>query len=250
MIPSSIVSEICIDSVHGVLAAKEAGADRVELCSALLEGGLTPSYGMVKRALAVSGDISVQVIIRPRAGDFLYTDDEFFAMKEDIIALKSLGVDGFVFGLLDADGDVDAARIAELIDLSRPATVTFHRAIDMACDPFQALDKLIDLGVDRILTSGQAPNVLEGAPVIKEMIKRAAGRIAIMLGGGITSNNVARILQETGADEIHFSASEKQSGPMQYRNSRIFMGGALRSSEFDRTVTTVDRISGILTALK
>lgn len=250
MIPSPIVTEICIDSVQGVLAAKEAGADRVELCSALLEGGLTPSYGMVKRAVAVSSDIDVQVIIRPRAGDFLYTDDEFIAMKEDINALKSLGVDGFVFGLLDADGHVDVVRTKDLIELSRPATVTFHRAIDMAYDPFNALDNLIELGVDRILTSGQAPNVLEGAPIIKEMIKRAAGRVTIMPGGGITSNNVARILQETGASEIHFTAFEKQSGPMQHRNNRVFMGGALRPPEFDRTVTTVDRIGKVLTVLK
>lgn len=250
MIPSAIVTEICIDSVQGVLAAKDAGADRVELCSALLEGGLTPSYGMVKRAVAVSGDISVQVIIRPRAGDFLYTDDEFLAMKEDVNALKSLGVDGFVFGILDADGNVDIARTTELIELCRPATVTFHRAIDMACDPFQALDVLIELGVDRVLTSGQAPNVLEGAPIIKEMIERTAGKIIVMPGGGITANNIARILQETGATEIHFTAFEKQSGAMQYRNNRVFMGGALRSPEFDRTVTTAGRIGGVLVALK
>ncbi|MEW7007803.1 copper homeostasis protein CutC [Lentilitoribacter sp. EG35] len=246
----SIRTEICIDSVEGVLAAKEAGANGVELCSALLEGGLTPSYGLVKRAVAVSGNVDIQVMIRPRGGDFLYTEEEFCAMKEDIMALKCLGVEGFVFGLLDADGSVDISRTAELIELSRPVAVTFHRAIDMAYDPLSALDTLIDLGVERILTSGHSPNALEGAPVIHQMVKRAKGRIRIMAGCGITPNNVVRILDETGVNEIHFSAFEKQAGPMLYRNNRVSMGGTLRPPEFDRSVTSTDRIDGILSAIE
>lgn len=245
-----IITEICIDSVEGVIAAKEAGAHRVELCSALLEGGLTPSYGMVKRAVAVSGDIGVQVMIRPRGGDFLYSNEEFQGMKEDVIALKSLGVDGFVFGLLDADGSVDTRKTAKLIELSRPATVTFHRAIDMSREPLAALDALIELGVDRVLTSGSAPSVLEGAPMIRQLIERAKGQITIMAGGDVTPSNIVRIIDETGISDIHFTAFERQAGPMLYQKNDVFMGGTLRPPEFDRTVTSADCIGTFLTTIK
>lgn len=244
---TDIVAEICIDSVEGVVAARAADAARVELCSALLEGGLTPSYGVTKLAMSAAGPVGIHVMIRPRGGDFLYSDNEFVAMKEDVTALRGLGVDGFVFGLLEPEGSIDVTRTAELIALCRPATVTFHRAFDMAKDPIASLDMLVDLGVDRLLTSGQAPSVLEGAPVIKQLIERAAGRIVIMPGGDITARNVARIVEETGAAEIHFAALELQSGPMRYRNPNVFMGGTLRPPEYDRVVT---RESGILRVLK
>jgi len=248
--PTGITAEICIDSVEGVKAAKAAGAARVELCSALLEGGLTPSFGMTRQAKAVAGPVGVHVMIRPRGGDFFYTDDEFFAMKDDIDALKQLHVEGFVFGLLRADGHVDVKRTAELLALSRPAKVTFHRAFDMAKDPINALDALIDLGVDRLLTSGQAPSVLEGAPLIRELIEHAKDRIHIMPGGDITARNVARIIQETNTKEIHFAALEHQPGPMHHRNPHIHMGGTLHPPEYDRTITTKDGIFCVLSAIK
>jgi copper homeostasis protein len=247
---AGIIAEICVDSIEGVKAALAANATRVELCSALLEGGLTPSFGMTKRAKAVAGPVGVHVMIRPRGGDFLYSDDEFAAMKDDIVALSKTGVDGFVFGLLTDDGMVDIRRVAELTALCRPATVTFHRAFDMARDPFASLEALIDLGVDRLLTSGQAPAVLEGAPLIRDLIDRAAGRIVIMPGGDIRARNVARIIQETGVDEIHFAAFESQPSPMRHRNPDVFMGGTLRPPEYDRAVTTEDGISNVLRAIK
>lgn len=246
---AEIISEICIDSVEGVVAARAAGASRVELCSALLEGGLTPSYGMVKQAVEASGPVGVQVMIRPRGGDFLCSDEEFEAMKADVIALKQLGVDGFVFGILNADGNVDKARTEELVRLGRPATITFHRAFDMAVDPLTALDLLIDLGVDRLLTSGQAPGVVEGAPLIRKLIDRAAGRLIIMPGGDIGTRNVRRIVEETGAQEIHFAAFDIQPGPMRHRNPDVFMGGTLRPPEYERVVTTKDGITAILNGL-
>lgn len=247
---SGIIAEICVDSIEGVRAATAANATRVELCSALLEGGLTPSFGTTKQAKAVAGSVGVHVMIRPRGGDFLYSDDELAAMKDDIATLGKLGVDGFVFGLLTDDGEVDVRRVAELITLCRPAKVTFHRAFDMARDPFASLDALIDLGVDRLLTSGQAPVVLEGAPLIRALVDRAAGRIVIMPGGDISARNVTRIIEETGVDEIHFAAFESQASPMRHRNPYVFMGGTLRPPEYDRTVTTEDGILEVLRATK
>jgi len=247
---ANIIAEICVDSVEGVRAAKAADAARVELCSALLEGGLTPSFGMTRQAMAVAGPVGVHVMIRPRGGDFFYSDDEFDVMKDDIAALSKLGVDGFVFGLLTCEGDVDVRRVAELIALCRPAKVTFHRAFDMAKDPFASLDVLIDLGVDRLLTSGQAPGVLEGGPLIRDLIARAAGHIMIMPGGDISARNVTRIIQETGAREIHFAALKAQAGPMRHRNPYVFMGGTLRPPEYDRAVTTEDGIVSVLRVIK
>lgn len=247
---TEIIAEICVDSVEGVRAAKAADAARVELCSALLEGGLTPTFGMTKQAKAVADTVGMHVMVRPRGGDFLYSDDEFAAMKDDIVALRELNVEGFVFGLLTSEGSVDVRRAAELTALCRPSKVTFHRAFDMAKDPLASLDALVDLGVDRLLTSGQAPGVLEGAPLIRELIERAAGRIVIMPGGDISARNVTRIVQETGAKEIHFAALEVQPGPMRHRNPHVFMGGTLRPPEYDRTVTTVDGISSVLGAVR
>ena len=187
--------EICVDSVAGVAAAKAAGADRVELCADLLEGGITPSRGMIRRARAIGG-IRLHVIIRPRGGDFLFDDDEFAVMEGDIEAAKAEGADGVVIGLLRADATIDEARTRRLIELARPLSVTFHRAFDMAVDPYAALETLIGLGVDRVLTSGQEESVLEGLPLIRDLIGRAGERIVIMPGGGITMRNVARIVAE------------------------------------------------------
>ena len=221
---AEIITEICVDSIDGVRAALAVRATRVELCSALLEGGLTPSFGMTKQAKAAAGPLGVHVMIRPRGGDFLYSDDEFASMKDDIAMLGELGVDGFVFGLLTSEGDVDIRRVTELTSLCRPAKITFHRAFDMAKDPLASLDALIDLGVDRVLTSGQAPGVLEGAPLIRDLIERATGRIVIMPGGDISARNVTRVVQETGADEIHFGAFERQLQLDALSQSRRFHG--------------------------
>jgi copper homeostasis protein len=241
--------EICVDSVAGVRSAIEAGAARVELCASLIEGGLTPSIGMVRRAVAIAGDrAKVHVIIRPRGGDFLYNDDEFAAMGEDIAAVKAAGAAGAVIGLLDAEGDIDEARTAALIAAARPLSATFHRAFDVSRDPFASLDALIRLGIDRLLTSGQEPGVVEGAPLIRRLIARAGGRLIVMPGGDITPRNAARIVAETGAQEFHFAAFAPAASGMRWRNEAVFMGGALRPPEYDRAETTAGAIRAVIGA--
>ena len=244
-----VKSEICIESIEGVIAAKKAGADRVELCTSLLEGGLTPSFGMVKRAIEVSGAVKVMAMVRPRGGDFCYSGHEFNAMMDDVVAFKQLGVDGFVFGILEQDGGIDMVRTSKLIEICKPVSVTFHRAFDMAKDPLSALEMLISMGVDRLLTSGQAPGVIEGAPLIRKLVENANGRLIIMPGGDITVDNVERLIDETGVSEIHYAALELNEGPMSFRNSKVFMGGALRPPEYQRTITSVQGISRVINAL-
>lgn len=241
-----MIFEICVDSVAGVRAAKEAGAHRVELCGDLLEGGTTPSRGMIREARTIAG-IGLHVIIRPRGGDFLYDDDEFAVMAADIDAAKDEGADGVVIGLLTADGAIDAARTRELAVRARPLAVTFHRAFDMTPDPFAALETLIGLGVERVLTSGQEASVLEGLPLIAELVRRAGDRIIVMPGGGITDRNVGRIVAEARPRELHFAALEPLHGAMRFRRSHVFMGGELRPPEFDRLVTSPDSIRAVMT---
>jgi copper homeostasis protein len=240
-----LICEICVDSVAGVRAAKAAGADRVELCGDLLEGGTTPSRGMIRQARRIAG-IGLQVIIRPRGGDFLFDEDEFAVMQADIDTAKTEGADGVVIGLLTADGKIDATRTRALIAQARPLSVTFHRAFDMTPDPFEALETLVGLGVDRVLTSGQEATVLEGLPLIAELVRRAAGRIIVMPGGGITARNAARIVTAAKPREIHFAALEPAAGGMRFRRHHVFMGGELRPPEFDRLVTSVASIRSVM----
>jgi len=243
--------EICIDNVAGVVAAIDAGAARVELCASLIEGGITPSIGMVKQAVAVAGGrLKVHVIIRPRGGDFLFNADEFATMLHDIDAMKAAGASGVVIGMLNADGTIDEAGCAELIAASRPLSVTFHRAFDVSRDAFSSLETLIRLGVDRVLTSGQEPGVVEGAPLIRQLIERADGRLIVMPGGDITARNAARIARDTGAREFHFAAFATEPSSMTWRNEAVFMGGTLRPSEYDRVTTTADAIRAVTTAIK
>jgi copper homeostasis protein len=240
-----MICEICVDSVAGVRAAKEAGAQRVELCADLLEGGITPSLGMIRQARKVSG-IDLNVMIRPRGGDFLFNDDEFVAMWADIETAKAEGADGVVIGLLTAAGEIDVGRTRELVALAPPLSVTFHRAFDVTAGPFRALETLIALGVDRVLTSGQEASVLEGLPLIVELMKRAGDRIVIMPGGGITARNVERIVEATKPREIHFAALEPAPGGMLFRRPHVFMGGELRPPEYDRPVSSAATIGAIV----
>jgi copper homeostasis protein len=240
-----LIYEICVDSVAGVRAAKAAGAHRVELCGDLLEGGTTPSRGMIRQARMIAG-IGLQVIIRPRGGDFLFDDDEFAVMQDDIDTAKAEGADGVVIGLLTPEGVVDRARTRELIAQARPLSVTFHRAFDMTRDPFEALETLVGLGVDRVLTSGQEASVLEGLPLIAELMRRAGDRIIIMPGGGITTRNVDRIVTAAQPREIHFAALEPEAGGMRFRRHHVFMGGELRAPEYDRLVTSVGSIRSVI----
>lgn len=241
--------EICIDSVEGAIAAQTGGAQRVELCADLLEGGITPSAGMiaqVRRAIS----IALNVIIRPRAADFLYSDAEFEVMAHDIRVAKDLGADGVVIGLLTAAGEIDTVRTTRLIDLARPLPVTFHRAFDMTRDPVVALDTLIDLGVDRLLTSGQAPSALTGVALIRQLVERSADRTVIMPGGGIDEHNVRQIVTESGVREVHLSARRPVHSGMIFRNPHVFMGGTTLPDEFAWKVTDTERVKRVVDGLK
>jgi copper homeostasis protein len=240
-----MICEICVDSVDGVRAAKAAGADRVELCADLMEGGITPSRGMIRRARTITG-IALNVIIRPRGGDFLFDDDEFATMQADIETAKAEGADGVVIGLLTAAGEVDEARTRELILLARPLSVTFHRAFDMTPEPLRALETLVGLSIDRVLTSGQEATVFEGLPLIVDLIERAGNRIVVMPGGGITSRNVNRIVAAAKPREIHFAALEPAASGMRFRRSHVFMGGELRPPEYDRLATSQASIRSVM----
>jgi copper homeostasis protein len=243
-----IVLEMCVDSVESAIAAQQGGANRVELCDNLLEGGTTPSAGTI--ALARHHlEIDLNVIIRPRGGDFYYSDIEFEVMKYDVEQARRLGAKGVVIGLLNPDGTVDAARTAALVELARPMSVTFHRAFDMSRDPYQALEMLIELGVDRILTSGQENSVLEGLDLITELVQQAGDRIIIMPGGGITERNIKKILAQSGAREIHVLGTASVESRMVYRNPHPFMGGELRPPEFTRMVTDPQRVQAFRRAL-
>ncbi len=241
--------EICVDSVEGAMAAERGGADRVELCDNLLEGGTTPSGGCIKVAREKLR-IGLQVIIRPRGGDFLYSEVECAVMREDIRLAKTLGADGVVIGCLTAAGDIDLARTRELIEEARPLNVTFHRAFDMCRDPRQALEDLVQLGVDRVLTSGQEASVLEGLDLICELQKQARGRIVIMPGGGLTPRNIGKIVRASGVSEVHLSARSTVESRMQHRNSRCFMGGALRPSEFSWKMTDESAVRSVVEILR
>jgi copper homeostasis protein len=240
-----VIYEICVDSVQGVRAAKAAGAHRVELCANLLEGGTTPSRGTIRTARSIAG-IKLHVIIRPRGGDFLYDEDEFASMTADIDTATAEGADGVVIGMLTAEGEVDAPRTRELIARARPLAVTFHRSFYMARDPYKALTALIELGVDRILTSGQEASVLEGLPLFAELIRRAGDKIIIMPGGGITPRNAERIVAEAKPKEMHFAALESEAGAMRFRRGHVFMGGELRAPEYDRLVTSGEVIRAVM----
>ena len=245
--PIPLTFEICVDSAEAALAAQAGGAQRVELCSDLIEGGLTPSHGTLEVARRHLS-IGIMAMVRPRGGDFCYSDVEFDVMRQDLLALKALGANGIVFGILNPDGTIDRPRSEELIALARPLPVTFHRAFDMTRDPFDALETLVSLGVDRVLTSGQEPSVIEGLELITELQRRANGRIIVMPGGGITARNIARVVETAGVRELHFASLELQEGRMAFRNTRVFMGGTLRPPEYGIEVTRPESVAAVIEA--
>lgn len=220
----SFVVEICAASVASCIAAEEGGAQRIELCDNLLEGGTTPSYATIAIARE-KVNIDLYPIIRPRGGDFLYSDLEFEVMKKDIQLCKQLGCNGVVIGILTADGRVDKQRCKELVDLAWPMGVTFHRAFDMTDNPFEALEAIIEIGCERILTSGARNTAVEGASLLKDLVERANDRIAIMAGSGVRANNIAELIKTTGVREFHTSAKAYEESSMIYRNPNVSMGG-------------------------
>jgi copper homeostasis protein len=228
--------EVSVEGVDGLLVAQDSGADRVELCASVLEGGITPSLGTVREALR-RARIPVFVIVRPRGGDFLYSEAEFESMRQDVMALKDLGVPGVVTGCLTAAGDVDEQRTAELLRLARPMSFTFHRAFDMVRDPVGALEVLIKLTVDRLLTSGQGRTAIEGLACLKHLGQVANGRMIVMPCGGLRAANIGQVCRETGLWEMHFAAHKTESSAMTYRNPQVAMGLTGQDHEYIRTVT-------------
>lgn len=236
-----MVIEVCANSAQSCIESQIGGATRVELCAAIPEGGTTPSYGEMVVARRTT-TLKLNVIIRPRGGDFLYSDLEIEAMLIDIEMAKSVGVDGVVFGCLTADGDVDIDVNRRLMNAAKGLSTTFHRAFDVCRDPAQALEELIELGFDRVLTSGQEATAEKGVDLIAKLIEQAGGRIIIMPGCGVNENNITKIANLTGAVEFHSSARERIESAMKYRNTRVSMGGTVKIEEFSREVTSSERV--------
>lgn len=240
--------EICIGDAEGAIIAERAKADRVELCSDLFEGGLSPSIGTV-RVVKKHTTIPVNAMVRPRGGDFCYSDIEFEVMKEEVKAFKAEGVNAIVFGILTPDGNIDVERSRELIEAARPLSVTFHRAFDMVKDPYKALQDLIDLGVDRILTSGLEATAYEGAELLAELVEIAGDRIVIMPGCGIKERNFRRIDSIIHAKEYHMSLSGSKNSQMTFHPGHIYMGGTLRQSEFSISCSDENKIRSMMSSL-
>ena len=232
--------EICVDSVESAIAAERGGAQRVELCTDLLEGGITPSAGLiasVRRSIA----IGLFVMIRPRGGDFCYSGLEFEVMQEDIRQARHLGADGVVLGLLNEQGGVDVPRTRALVELAAPLPVTFHRAIDMTPSPSAALNDVLATGACRILTSGGAPSARRGMREIAHMVEKAKGRIAIVAASGITADTIIAIAENTGATEFHSSARTEISSPARFRKRGMVMGD-IRDREYKRFVVREESV--------
>ena len=240
--------EVCVDSLQGCRAARAGGADRVELCAGLVEGGTTPSAGLLEAACELR-DLEVVALIRPRAGDFLYDADELHTMGRDVDAARAAGARAVALGVLTADGAVDRERCAELIARARPMEVCFHRAFDRVADPHRALEVLAELGVDRILTSGQAPSAEQGLESIAELVRRAPPPLSILPGGGVRPHNAARIVAATGARELHFSAREARASAMTYRGPELSLGSGAPQGDYELLPTSAERVRAVREAL-
>ncbi len=241
--------EICVESVASAIAAQEGGAQRVELCENLISGGTTPSAGLIE-ITRKQISIGLHVLIRPRRGDFLYTDLEFQIMQKDIQVAKILGADGVVLGILQADGQIDMQRTQVLQEMAYPMSVTFHRAFDLTPDPYKALDDLLQLGVDRLLTSGQQANSLAGAALLQELGSKAGGRLVVMPGGGVTEETIGELAQQTGLREYHASARSKAGSSMLFRREGLPMGADPFLSEYEFMLADPDRIRAIANAFE
>lgn len=250
-----IALEICVDSLASCQAAHAGGASRLELCSALVDGGVTPSYGLIGAALAAT-PLPVNVLIRPRPGDFVYSADEVSVMQADIMACKLLGVNGVVIGCLDTNGRIHRQQLRELMAAAKGMAVTFHRALDMVppeCMEAE-LDCLLDEGVDRILTSGLANDVTAGTATLARIVQHVGQRLVVMAGGGVTEANIASLVAATGVHEVHGSARTFQWGESVYRKQGVYMGGEKLNSgdevEYGRKVTDANKVRTMVAALK
>lgn len=228
--------------------AQTAGANRVELCAAMYDGGTTPSAGIIRMARKLLS-IELYVMIRPRGGDFLYSGQEFELMKEEIRHVKESGADGVVLGILKADGTVDVERTRELVELAAPLKVTFHRAIDMTRDLNEALEDVIRAGCYRVLTSGGRNTVAKGLEQIRALTKRAAGRVQVMAGSGVNAANT-RSLLDAGVDAVHLSGKSGRDSRMVYRNPDVSMGGVPGLPEYEQYYSDVEKIEAVVKEAK
>lgn len=244
---SPVLVEACVDTVASAVAAERGGARRLELCDDLVEGGTTPSVGAIA-TVRERVSIPLFAIIRPRGGDFLYDADDVAVMRRDIEAARAGGADGVVIGALTADGRVDTELTRRLVDVARPLAVTFHRAFDVVRDQVEALDALLALGVDRVLTSGGAATALEGVPRLRRLVEHANGGIAILAGGRVDASNAGRIVAETGVRELHVRGTERVASGMRHRRADIVFGKRYEPDEYVRTVTSAELVAEIVRA--
>lgn len=238
-----MVLEICVDSVESAIASQAGGAQRIELCSDLNEGGITPSEGLIQ-GVRKQVSIDVFVMVRPRGGDSFYTPYEFDVMKADVARMKDLKVDGIVVGLLDREGHVDVQRTGELVQLAHPMQVTFHRAFDMSANLDESLQRVIETGAHRILTSGGVQTVSQGSDRVSQLIDAAKGRIRIMVGGGIRQENIRKIALRTKATEFHCSLRIRTQSPVTFRNQSMKLG-SFANDEFARYVVLEENVHGL-----
>lgn len=245
----ALLIEICVEGIDGLVAAQAGGADRVELCASLVEGGLTPSMGTVRASLEVA-TIPFHVIVRPRGGDFLYSELEFRSMLDDVDALRDLGVAGVVVGCLTPEGTIDEPRMAELVRRAGRLAVTSHRAFDMTRDASEALEALIRCDVGRVLTSGQKDTAEDGADLLASLVQQAGDRIIIMACGELDAGNIASIHGRTGVREMHFAALRETPSGMLYRNPKVGMGGSDLDREYRNTVTDEQAVSATIAAAR
>jgi len=241
-----LILEVCVDSIESAIAAQRGGAHRIELCSALADGGVTPSCGLIE-AVRKQVDITTHVMIRPRGSDFCYSDLEFQAMQRDIVMAKEAGADGVVLGILDLDGRVDVPRTKQLVALAKPLRVTFHRAFDMSFDLLESLRDLQNTGVHCVLSSGGKQTAVEGSETLKRLVDAADGTIGIMAAGGITESNVAQLLEQTGVREIHASLRSIVASPMRHQNRGVSLGTA-QGREYERSVVDEEKVRSLLLA--
>lgn len=245
---NTLVLEICADSVESAVAAEQGGAQRIELCGSLLEGGITPSAGMIA-AVHKRISIPLHVMVRPRGGDFCYSADELEVMRHDVLFAKQLGANGIVFGILQEDGQVDRERTRHLIEAAKPLSVTFHRAFDMAKDLRQALDDIIAAGAQRVLTSGGEKTAMAGTDAIADLVKYAGGRIVIIAASGINSSNIRELTAKTGVSEIHASLRTPMASSMRYRKESLSMG-AVTGLEYERLIVLKEHVSRLRDAAR
>ncbi len=244
-----VLVEACVDAIDSALAAEAGGAGRIELCGELLQGGVTPSAGLIG-AVWERVNIPVFALIRPRTGDFHYSPDEIDVMCRDIIGARQQDVDGIVLGALTPDAELDVGALSKLIDEAGAMDVTFHRAFDYVKDQHAALEVLIELGVDRVLTSGGAATALEGAARLAELVAQASGRIEILAGGSINASNVHEVVRASGVREVHVRAAATVESEMLYRPSAVSLQKPLPRSEYERSVASASEMRAVLEAVK